>query len=149
MMEWEWLSDDPGRGESVLLLFALAVAGVVIWLGVIFLGRKRLAVTILVAFMWLMLAAIAIPSFLPARTQAYRNACVNNLKQIRDAKTAWVNAEHKMPTDIPMEADLYGVNGTNNFLHHTPVCPRGGRYTIRAAGEYPTCSFANKGHKLE
>jgi hypothetical protein len=145
----EWLSDNPGRGETVLALIAIGIAVVVIWLGVVFFGRKRLVVTTLVAFTWLILAAIAIPSFIPARSQAYRNACINNLKEIRDAKAAWAKAEHKLPTDIPTEGNLYGTLGTNGFLRHELVCPRGGKYTIGAVGENPTCSYADKGHKLE
>lgn len=145
----EWLSDDPGRGESVLALIAVAITGVLIWLGVVFFGRKRLVVTVLVAFTWLVLAAIAIPSFLPARSQAYRNACINNLKQIRKAKAAWANTEHKLLTDIPAESVIYDTNGTNSFLRHRLVCPRSGKYTIGAVGENPTCSFEDKGHKLE
>lgn len=145
----EWLSDNPGRGESVLALIAISITGVVIWLGVVFLGRKRLGVTILIALTWLLLAAIAIPSFIPARSQAYRNACINNLKGIQHAKALWANAEHKLPTDIPTELDLYGTFSTNGFLHHKLVCPNGGKYTFEAVGEEPSCSFADKGHKLE
>jgi len=142
----EWLSDNPGRGESVLALIAVAITGIAIWLGVVFLGKKKLVVTILVAFTWLILAAIAIPSFISARSQAYRNACVNNLRQIREAKAAWANADHKLPTDIPTEGDLYATSGTNGFLL---VCPRGGKYTIGAVGQNPTCSFVAKGHELQ
>lgn len=145
----KWLSDGPGRGESVLVLIAFAITVVAIWLGVAFLGRKRLVLTILVAFTWLVLAAIAIPSFLPARSQAYRNACINNLKQIRDAKNAWANAEHKLATDFPTEADLHGTFGTNRVIRYTLTCPRGGKYSIGAVGENPRCSFADKGHTLE
>lgn len=145
----EWLSDNPGRGESVLALTAVAITAIIIWLGVVFLGRKRLVVAILIAFAWLILAGIAIPSFIPARTQAYRNACINNLKQIQEAKTAWADAEHKLPTDIPAELNLYGTFGTNGLLRHAIVCPRGGKYTIGAVGKNPMCSFAKAGHKLE
>jgi len=145
----EWLSDDPGRGETVLALIAIAITVVVIWLGVVFWGRRRWARTILVAFTWLVLAGIAIPSFIPARSQAYRNACIKNLKQILEAKAAWANAEHKLPTDIPTEGDPYVALGTNGFLRHELVCPRGGKYTTGAVGENPTCSFADKEHRLE
>ena len=145
----EWLSDNPGRGESVLALTAVAITAIVILFGVVFLGRKKLVVTILVALAWLLLAAIAIPSFIPARSQAFRNGCINNLKQIRAAKIAWANAEHRLPTEMPTERMILEVNGTNGFLHHKLTCPRGGNYTIGALSENPTCSFADKGHKLE
>lgn len=140
----EWLSEDLKRGQIVLWCIVIAITTV----GVSF-GRKKLLVTIACALMFWLLAAIAIPSFIPARNVAYRNACINNLKQMRDAKTAWANTEHKLPTDIPTELDLYGTFGTNGFIRHELVCPRGGKYTIGAAGENPTCSCADKGHKLE
>jgi len=145
----EWLADNPGRGETALTLVSIAITVVVIWFGVVFFGRKRLVATILIAFLWLILAAIAIPSFIPARSQAFRNACINNLKQIREAKAAWANAGGKSPTEIPSVAELLGTLGTNGFLRHELICPRGGKYGIGAAGENPTCSYANKGHKLE
>jgi hypothetical protein len=60
----EWLSDNPGRGESVLAMIAVAITVAVIWLGVVLLGRKKLVATILIALPRLILAAIAIPSFI-------------------------------------------------------------------------------------
>ncbi|TAL02191.1 MAG: hypothetical protein EPO07_07625 [Verrucomicrobia bacterium] len=145
----EWLSEDPKRGQVALTFIAIGITAILIWLGVILLGRKKLLITMAVAFAWLLLAAIAIPSFIPARNGAYRNACINNLKEIREAKASWAKAEHKLPTDTPTEVDLYGTFGTNGILRHKFVCPRGGKYTIGPAGENPTCSLADKGHKLE
>ena len=143
----EWLSEDTKRGQLVLTCIALAITVLLIWLGVVWLGRKRLLITMSVAVAWLFLAAIAIPSFLPARNGAYRKACINNLKQIQEAKAAWASAEHKLPTDIPTEGNLYGTLGTNGFLRHELVCPRGGKYTIGAVNEKPSCS--NGWHKIE
>jgi len=140
----EWLAENSTRGDTILwcIVFAIAAAG--FWL-----GRKKLLITIPTLLAFLFLAAIAIPSFLPARPMAYRNTCINNLHQIRDAKNAWAKKYNKLPTDIPTGEDLYGTNVTNGFLRHNLVCPRGGKYSIGAVGENPTCSFADKGHKLE
>lgn len=145
----EWLADNPERGETVLALLAFGVT--VIWVagGVAWLGRRRLGVIITVAAIWLLLAMIAIPSFIPARNVAFRNACINNLRQLREAKIAWDQAEHKLPTDRPTEANLYGANGTNGYLRHPLVCPGGGQYTLGTVGENPACSLAAKGHKLD
>jgi len=140
----EWLSEDPNRGETVLTCIAIVITVTLIWL-----GRKKLLVTIPCAFTFLLLAAIAIPSFLPARNVAYRNTCINNLKALERAKDEWAREKHKLPADIPMEQDLYGLNRTNGFLRSKLVCPRGGKYTFGAVSEKPTCSLANKGHKLE
>jgi len=38
------------------------------------------------AGLFLLFAAVAIPSAIPARTAALRNACVFNLRSIQDAK---------------------------------------------------------------
>ena len=145
----EWLSADLERGQSVLVLIAIVITVVIIWLGVVFLGRKGLVVTIAVAFTWLMLSAMVIPSFIPARSRSCLNACTNNLKEIRAAKAAWAKAEHKLPTEVPTEEILYGTYGTNGFLRHRLECPGGGKYTIGAVGENPSCNLADKGHKLE
>ena len=109
----EWLSEDIDRGQTVLTCIALVITATLIWL-----GRKKLVIAIPCALIFLLLAAIAIPSFIPARPMAHRNACINNLRQIRDAKIEWARVNHKLPTNVPTEADLYGTNGTNGFLRH-------------------------------
>lgn len=142
----EWLAEDLKRGQTVLTFIALGITVVLIWLGVVWLGRKRILITISVALAWLLLAAIAIPSFIPARNVAYRNACINNLRQIEKAKVEWAATEHKLPVDIPTLDDLCG---TNKFLRYEPICQLGGKYTIGAVNEKPTCSLGDKKHKLE
>lgn len=139
----EWLSEDINRGQTVLTCAALAITVALIWL-----GRKKLLITIPCALIFLFLAAIAIPSFIPARSTGHRNACVNNLRQIHDVKIEWARVNHKLPTDVPAEADLYGTNGTNGFLRHKLVCPDGGQYAFDAVNEDPKCSLADHGHKL-
>ena len=145
-MEWleEWLSDDLQRGQNVLLVIALAVTS-----AIILLGRKRLAIALPVALVFLLLAAMAIPSVIPARFAAQRNACIANLKQIRDAKNQWAGANSKLAGEIPTEADLLSTNKTTGLLRVYPTCPRGGTYTIGAVGKNPICSFSDKGHRLE
>ena len=85
-----------------------------------------------------MLAAIAIPNFVRARTTAQMNACLSNLRQIDDAKQQWATQNKKEPTDTPTPQELEA------YLHRsftTLKCPAGGVYTINAAGEKPTCSI--------
>ncbi len=57
-------------------------------------------------------------------------------KESEKQKTAWAKAEHKLPTDIPTEGDLYRTLETNGFLYEL-VCPRGGKYTIGAKSLSP------------
>jgi hypothetical protein len=80
-----------------------------------------------------MLAAIAIPNFVKARTTSQMNGCINNLRQIDAAKNQFALEKGKK-TYIRL------INGA------LPKCPQGGIYTIGPVGEAPTCSIS--GHKL-
>ena len=140
----EWLADDPERGETLLMAIALAIAAVIILL-----GRKRLLWAITGALVFLLLAAIAIPSWIPARAASQRAACIANLKQIRDVKIQWAEANHKAPDATPTEADLSATNRGTGILREFPACPRGGIYTIGSARQNPTCTFTSKGHRLD
>jgi len=139
-----WLADNTRHGETVLTVMALAVTVAILWL-----GRKRLSLAIPIALVFLLLAAMSIPSAIPARPTAQRNACIHNLRQIRDAKIQWAGANNKPAGAIPTEDDLCGTNGNTGILRDRLYCPRGGTYTIEAVGKNPSCSFSNKGHRLE
>ena len=90
------------------------------------------------------LAAIAIPNFVKARSTSQENACINNLRQLDAAENQWALENHKTTGAICTENDLKPyiklVNG------QLPKCPAGGAYTINPVGEAPTCSIP--GHKL-
>lgn len=140
-------TDDP---RQVRLACAVAVGVVLFVIAMIgWRGRKGLVPTILIASVFVFLAAMVIPSYFPARKIAFANACLNNLREIQMAKDKWAEENHKLPTDIPTEKDLNGASETNGFLRSKLVCPAGGKYTIGAVNENPTCSLADKGHKLE
>jgi hypothetical protein len=91
-----------------------------------------------------MLAAIAIPNFVKARTTSQQNACINNLRQIDAAENQWALEQQKKTGDICTADDLKPyirlVNG------ELPKCPAGGTYTINPVGQPPTCSVP--GHVL-
>jgi hypothetical protein len=137
----DWLLDEPTRAERAALCIVIAFIAVVVWF-----GRKRLAVTLPLACLFLIVAMTWIPSVDFGNRVANRNNCINNLRQIRDAKADWARTNHKLPTDVPVEEVLVG---TNKFLRSMPVCPGGGTYTLGAVNQNPSCSLAEHGHKLE
>jgi hypothetical protein len=85
-----------------------------------------------------MLAAIAIPNFVKARSTAQMNMCISNLRQLDGAKQQWALENKKQTTDTPTAQEL------DTYLHRsftTLKCPAGGVYTINAVGEKPACSI--------
>jgi len=105
-------------------------------------GFTLVEIMIVVAIIGL-LAAIAIPNFSKARSTAQRNACINNLRQIDNAKQLWATENKKTDADVPAEADImpYLNKGTT-----MPTCPGNGKYTINAVSVNPTCDAP--GHTL-
>lgn len=109
-------------------------------------GFTLVEIMIVVAIIGL-LAAIAIPNFVKARTAAQKNACVQNLRQIEGAKELWA-VENKKTEGASTAGSETAVNA---FLRggDTPVCPGGGTYTYGAVGSPPSCSLgATAGHTL-
>jgi prepilin-type N-terminal cleavage/methylation domain-containing protein len=90
-----------------------------------------------------LLAAIAIPNFVKARTSAQCNACINNLRQIDAAANQFALEKGKTsgatinyPTDLAPYIKL-------NSLSSIPPCPAGGTYACGTVGTNPTCTLSS------
>jgi prepilin-type N-terminal cleavage/methylation domain-containing protein len=93
-----------------------------------------------------LLAAIAIPNFVRARTTAQQNACINNLRQIDSAKQQWGLETRQLSNAIPVETDIAPYlrgNSPTNVL-----CPSGGAtatfsssYTVNSLSQPPACNI--------
>jgi general secretion pathway protein G len=102
-------------------------------------GFTLVEIMIVVAIIGL-LAAIAIPNFVKARTASQRSACIANLKQIDGAKQTWALENKKVGTDSPAKTDLYG---TDKYIRDEPFCPGGGTYNINTVDTKPTCTITD------
>ena len=85
------------------------------------------------------LAAIAIPNFVKARATAQANACINNLKQMRDAIDLMALEKHMTTgTSWNFPTDMLPYLSRNAL----PACPAGGTYGASAiGGPPPICSL--------
>ena len=122
------------RGYSRVKRSAGALSGGGLALGGLITGYLSRALIPLIG----MMAAIAVPNFVKARTAAQRMVCIMNLGQIDEAKQQRATENKKEPTDTPTAQELEAYPH-KSFT--TLKCPAGGVYTINAVGEKPTCSI--------
>jgi prepilin-type N-terminal cleavage/methylation domain-containing protein len=91
-----------------------------------------------------LLAALAVPNYLRARSSTRKSTCINNLRQIDSAKHQWAQEKKVVGTTAPDSDDLKVFLKGEAY----PVCPSGGDYTIGALDTDPTCSKSDEGHVL-
>ena len=110
-------------------------------------GFTLVEIMIVVAIIGL-LAAIAIPNFVHARTQAQTNACINNLRQIDGATQQWA-LENKASA-----AATVSFASIQPYLKNAVTCPAGGSsatfsssYTLSTVTNKPVCKIVPTGQQ--
>src|SRR3954452_22790944 len=108
-------------------------------------GFTLVEIMIVVAIIAL-LAAIAIPNFVKARSASQKSACIANMKQVEGAKATWALESKKTNTDSPADTDLFGSTA---YIRIKPSCPANGSYTVDTVQNRPSCTLGStEGHTL-
>jgi len=99
-----------------------------------------------------LLAAIAIPNFVRARTTSQTNMCIDNLRMLDAAKQQWALEQGEVSTSTPQSSDIQPYLGRGSG--ELPVCPIdpqqsfGTSYTLGNCQTSPNCLILSATHFL-
>ena len=110
-------------------------------------GFALVEIMIVVAIIGL-LASIAIPNFVKARTTAQMNACISNLRQVDGAIQQWALDTKQGDTASVTSAEILP------YMKNSVVCPSGGKtfadsYSVTTVQAKPACLKVPGTHKIE
>ena len=83
-----------------------------------------------------LLTSLALPSFIKARNTSQQTSCINNLRQIDNAKE-----QAALAYGLAEGADIAAASVNDYIRKGGPTCPGGGTYTYGKIGAPPTCDI--------
>jgi hypothetical protein len=105
--------------------------------------RSRWLFYLLITFILILGAAIAIPNFVKAKTTACKNSCINNLRQLDGAKEQF-GLERKLSRGHVISAEEEKL--VYEYIKGGSLeCPGGGHYQLNPIGASPTCDSQKEG----